>query len=580
MAHNELEIDEIITKPFPGMILKSNGIRKSVDVFQGVNYIENLTQSILSAISCSSGTFLIGGDGRSFTEAALERAVKVCAGNQIPRILVPVAGLLTMSVASCLLKEYFCHAALVFTSGSTAPEERENFGLKVMIAPGIPPASTLVKKANVLAEIMESYLICKDLSLNLKTTNEIEYLISGRMFTIRVIDPVKLYAETLEKMFDFPPMKDFFKRSQDDEIEDQKAYFNCSHGAAIPFMRHVFVKELDFPKEWLINSSYKNSYSTCSMDKDFMQKLQTVKPLFGATVSYDGCRYTIFGEGAFNVTPSDSLAIIAQHSEKIPFFKNYPLKMVVRSMCTSQAVDKWAQHASIEVLEVVPGWANFHIALLPNKKESILYGEESSGLGINSFGDRDGIWAVLAWLTILVETKQSVKSILQSHWQKFGRAFFKRIDFEKIESSLCEDFIRFLRKAGVLRLERRKVGLSQYKFYLAILGLDAKFQNQENEDEQEEDAVVTFKIENYIYPFGFLSEIKDPCCEVFQIKLCNEARIIIRKSENTYQLNTIRMYVEYIVDNLSEQLLSDAETVLAPFIEVALEITTLNQVLG
>jgi len=42
------------------------------------------------------------------------------------------------------------------------------------------------------------------------------------------------------------------------------------------------------------------------------------------------------------------------------------------------------------------------------------------------FREKDGLWAVLAWLSILAARKQSVEEIMKAHWQTYGRNFFTR----------------------------------------------------------------------------------------------------------------------------------------------------------
>jgi phosphoglucomutase len=62
-------------------------------------------------------------------------------------------------------------------------------------------------------------------------------------------------------------------------------------------------------------------------------------PVFGAAADGDADRNMILGRRFF-VTPSDSLAIIANHAHLIPFFAQQGgLKSVARSMPTSGAVD-------------------------------------------------------------------------------------------------------------------------------------------------------------------------------------------------------------------------------------------------
>ena len=40
--------------------------------------------------------------------------------------------------------------------------------------------------------------------------------------------------------------------------------------------------------------------------------------------------------------------------------------------------------------------------------------------------EKDGLWALLAWLSIVAARKQSVEEILKQHWSVYGRNFFTR----------------------------------------------------------------------------------------------------------------------------------------------------------
>lgn len=63
----------------------------------------------------------------------------------------------------------------------------------------------------------------------------------------------------------------------------------------------------------------------------------------------------ILGKNGFFVTPSDSLAIIVAHMNVIPHFIKHPVKGVARSMPTSTAVDKVAEHLGLNLYEVPTG---------------------------------------------------------------------------------------------------------------------------------------------------------------------------------------------------------------------------------
>lgn len=49
-----------------------------------------------------------------------------------------------------------------------------------------------------------------------------------------------------------------------------------------------------------------------------------------------------------------------------------------------------------------------------------------SHLGGDHIREKDGLWTVLAWLSILASRRQSVEDILKDHWLKYGRNYFTR----------------------------------------------------------------------------------------------------------------------------------------------------------
>lgn len=57
----------------------------------------------------------------------------------------------------------------------------------------------------------------------------------------------------------------------------------------------------------------------------------------------------ILGKNGFFVTPSDSLAIIADHIEAIPYFRTKKVSGFARSMPTAGAVDLVAKTKGLEV---------------------------------------------------------------------------------------------------------------------------------------------------------------------------------------------------------------------------------------
>lgn len=132
----------------------------------------------------------------------------------------------------------------------------------------------------------------------------------------------------------------------------------------------------------------------------------------------------ILGDKAFFVNPSDSLAVLSDHLHLISYFKKTGVKGYARSMPTGSAVDRVATKNELNVYEVPTGWKYFG-NLLDAQKISIC-GEESFGTGSDHIREKDGIWTVLAWLSIIQELGESVPRILEKHWEKYGRNFFTR----------------------------------------------------------------------------------------------------------------------------------------------------------
>ena len=134
----------------------------------------------------------------------------------------------------------------------------------------------------------------------------------------------------------------------------------------------------------------------------------------------------ILGEKAFFVNPSDSLAVLSDHLTSIPYFKKTGIKGFARSMPTGSSVDVVAKKKNLNLYEVPTGWKYFG-NLMDAQKISIC-GEESFGTGSDHVREKDGIWTVLAWLTIVQDLNLPVHKILEKHWMEYGRNYFTRCD--------------------------------------------------------------------------------------------------------------------------------------------------------
>jgi len=112
-------------------------------------------------------------------------------------------------------------------------------------------------------------------------------------------------------------------------------------------------------------------------------------------------------------------------------------------MPTSRAVDRVAQARGLNLYATPTGWKFFGTLLDAGHVQ--LCGEESFGTGANHVREKDGVWAVLAWLNILAVTGKSVAETLHDLWATHGRTWYSRHDYEAVDSATAEALMADLR---------------------------------------------------------------------------------------------------------------------------------------
>jgi len=262
--------------------------------------------------------------------------------------------------------------------------------------------------------------------------------------------------------------------------------FDGMHGAGGPFARRVLVEELGLPKSSLMRCNPLPDFGGCHPDPNLTYASELVKkmgllsdgsadhsldastlPALGAANDGDGDRNLIAGAGFF-VTPSDSMALICDNWASIPQFASRDglpgIKGVARSMPSSAALDVVAAALNIPCFVTPTGWKFF--GNLMSSKESFdgkdyspfLCGEESFGTGSDHVREKDGLWAVLAWMSILSKANENVgdgealvgvKDIVTDHWAKYGRHFYCRYDYEGVDSDAANQVMDFVRESFV-----------------------------------------------------------------------------------------------------------------------------------
>lgn len=236
----------------------------------------------------------------------------------------------------------------------------------------------------------------------------------------------------MKDIFDFPLIKSFFASNT-----KFKVLFDGLSGVTGPYGIRIFQKELGLGPDSTQNCIPLPDFGGGHPDPNLTYAHSLVEVVdkkgiqFGAASDGDGDRNMIYGTKAF-VSPGDSLAIIAHHAEKIPYFKKNGVYGLARSMPTSGAVDLVAKKKGLECYEVPTGW-KFFCSLFDSNKLSIC-GEESFGTGSNHIREKDGLWAVVAWLNIIAGAAKelpageepSISNIQKEFWKEYGRKLYQR----------------------------------------------------------------------------------------------------------------------------------------------------------
>nr|ODN91024.1 phosphoglucomutase [Cryptococcus depauperatus CBS 7855] len=551
------DIQTIQTKPFSGQRPGTSGLRKRVKVFQQEHYTENFVQAIFTAMpgGPEGKTIVVGGDGRYYSTEASQIIFRIAAANGVKRIIIGQNAILSTPAGSALIRSLNADGGILLTASHNPGGPDNDFGIKFNTANGGPAPEEVTNAIYKITETLSEYKSMDLPDLDLSETGEFQH---GPLEVI-VIDPVYKYVDLLKSIFDFELIKNWLHNTS----PKPTVLFDALNGVTGPYGRAIFVKEFGLPESSIQNCVPKPDFGGSHPDPNLTYAHELVERVerenigFGAASDGDGDRNMIYGKGAF-VTPCDSVAIIADWAEKaIPYFKS-GLKGLARSMPTSGAIDIVAKSKGVEVFETPTGW-KFFGNLMDAGRLSIC-GEESFGTGSDHIREKDGVWAIVAWLSILAAANKEkpgsgINDVLMAHWKKYGRSFFSRYDYEGCESEDAGKVMAHLRETFA---SSDFVGSS-----LKATSSDVSFKVKEADDYSYKDPID-----------GSLSTKQG-----LYIKFEDGSRIIFRLSDTGSSGATIRLYVEKYSKDESEYG-KDAQDGLKPLIEVALTLSKLKEFIG
>ena len=433
-------VENVPTTPIKGQLPGTSGLRKKTRVFMQANYLENFIQSIFNAIGGGRDkTFVVGGDGRYFNKQAIETIINMATANGVQKIIVGQNGILSTPAVSHLIRLNKTNGGLVLSASHNPGGLDEDFGVKYNGDNGGPAPENITSIIYQQTQKISEYKIARaeDKNIDLSKVGR-QYL--GAMI-IEIIDPVADYLDLMERLFDFTKIRAMF-------ASGFTIQFDAMHAVTGPYATAILEEILGAGENSVTNNIPLEDFGGGHPDPNPVWAKELVdlmmsdnSPDFGAASDGDGDRNMILGRGIY-VTPSDSLAVLAANAHLAPGYAK-GLAGVARSMPTSMACDRVAEKLGFECFETPTGWKFFGNLLDAGKVT--LCGEESAGTGSDHVREKDGLWAILLWLNILAVRNQSVAQIMNDHWEKFGRNYFTRHDFEAVPIKAANDLMQGVR---------------------------------------------------------------------------------------------------------------------------------------
>ncbi|TEB33019.1 phosphoglucomutase [Coprinellus micaceus] len=552
-------VKEVSTKPYDGQKPGTSGLRKRVKVFQQEHYTENFVQAIFDSIDAKGQTLVIGGDGRYYSPEVIQIIFKIGSANGVKRFIVGKDAILSTPAASNIIRKYKAYGGILLTASHNPGGPNNDFGIKYNVSNGGPAPEGVTDKIYEKTKTISSYKVLEASEVDLSKIGETTYGPSE----VAIIDSVSDYVELLHEIFDFPLIKDFLESHK----EDYPILFDGLNGVTGPYARAIIVDTLGLPESSIQNCVPLPDFGGAHPDPNLTYAHSLVEVVeaknipFGAASDGDGDRNMIYGKSAF-VTPSDSVAIIAHWADVIPYFKKGGVKGLARSMPTSKAIDLVAQKKGLEYFEVPTGW-KFFGNLMDAGRLSIC-GEESFGTGSDHIREKDGLWAVVAWLNIIAAANKKspnklvgINDILNEFYSIYGRSFFSRYDYEEVPSEGANALVKNLNDAITSGSLNNSVHASSNGTQFTISGLyNFEYKDPiDNSVSKNQGQVITF---------------------------ADGSRVVFRLSGTGSQGATVRMYIErYLPASASaEELAKPAAEGLQSLIDVALELSKLKEYLG
>ncbi|WP_186544380.1 alpha-D-glucose phosphate-specific phosphoglucomutase [Synechococcus sp. ROS8604] len=422
-TQRQVQLEAPFTDQKPG----TSGLRKSSQQFEQPHYLESFIEASFRTLpGMKGGTLVLGGDGRYGNLRAIDVILRMGAAHGLQKVIVTTGGILSTPAASNLIRQRQAIGGIILSASHNPGGPDGDFGVKVNGANGGPTPASFTDAVYDCSKTLTGYSIVDAPAISLQEPGQHSI---GEM-QVEVIDGVDDFVALMRTLFDFESISALIRN-------DFPLAFDAMHAVTGPYAKKLLEEVLGAPAGSVRhgtpledfggghpdpNLTYAHELADLLMEGDAYQ--------FGAACDGDGDRNMILGRRCF-VNPSDSLAVLTANATLAPGYAS-GLAGVARSMPTSAAVDVVAKDLGIKCFETPTGWKFFGNLL--DAGDITLCGEESFGTGSNHVREKDGLWAVLFWLQILAKRRCSVAEIMSEHWNRYGRHYYSRHDYEAVAS--------------------------------------------------------------------------------------------------------------------------------------------------
>ncbi len=436
----------VINSPYEIKKMGTSGLRQTQEVYNRDLFLEQFAQGVADyfreltdgkIIAENNKTILLGGDPRKGNRERISTIARIMTANGF-RLKIAEEGLSSTPALSHGIRELKLAGGIVLTASHNPFTD---VGIKINMADGSPALEDTTERINMLQNSVKRVLISDESVLEDKES--VEY-----------VDIVGIYTDLLDRIFRFTNMKR--------KIEDRgiRGAFDSMHGAAGPFARSVFKERLGIdakmirsdPREDLGGFDINGEPLHPEPDYDYIGELIKLNGTgeYDIVAAWDSdVDRRLDGGNGFFIESADEFALFAEYSELIGIEELFPEELFFcRSTVTAGTIDLMEEHLGMKFRErgvrAVETPTGFKwIADLGN------WGvEESNGVGNPYHREKDGIFATVFLLKIMLHTGKTVKELMEDIWERFGRIYFTRGEVSGESDDEKEALATILKNAG------------------------------------------------------------------------------------------------------------------------------------